>query len=287
MTPFSASDAALEGFNLIRRRWRVVLGWAAFNLLALVMVAVLTAILTLVAQATGGQAEVAAGLVAGLGALFSQAILAAGVFRLELRPEEPAFLHLRLGGAELRLIVVWLVTLTGGWVVWWVAAMLCHALHISGVWAGLLSAAASTWLGLRFLLTAPVSFVERRVDFPRSWRLTRGRVGALLGMTALSLSLIGLLLLAVLVAAALIAAGSAGFEGLTALFGGFDALQHHSRLYLLGFVVEIVLIPVLWSLAMAPLAAAYRVFAQDAPATAQDGSASNTTAHPDESRDPS
>ena len=41
MARFSASDAALEGVNLMRRRWRVVLGWAGFNLLALVMLAVI------------------------------------------------------------------------------------------------------------------------------------------------------------------------------------------------------------------------------------------------------
>ena len=32
---FSASDAALEGFQVLHRHWRVVVGWAGFNLLAL------------------------------------------------------------------------------------------------------------------------------------------------------------------------------------------------------------------------------------------------------------
>ena len=45
------------------------------------------------------------------------------------------------------------------------------------------------------------------------------------------------------------------------LFGGADALQRHPGVFLLAFAIEIVLTPVLWVLAMAPLAAAYRAFA--------------------------
>lgn len=271
MTAFSASDAALEGFDLIRRRWRVVLGWAAFNLLALIMLVVVTVMASFVSAAvTGGaKAPVAAvaALVGGLGGLFTQAILAAGVFRAEMRPEEPAFLHLRFGGDELRLVAVWLITLTGGWVVGWLAALLGHAIGVGGLWIGLLAAIAGVYLGLRFLLAAPVSFVERRIDFVRSWRLTRGRAAALLGMTALSFSLIALMMLVVFVALGLIAAGTAGFDGLAGVFGGADALQRHPGLYLLEFVVEVILTPVLWTVAMAPLCAAYRAFA-GAPAAA-------------------
>src|SRR5688572_13661671 len=98
MTPFSASDAALEGFQLIRRRWRVVLGWAGFNLLALIMLIVVTAVLSFVAASMGAASAPAValgGLAVGFGALFTQAVLAVGVFRLDLRPEEPSFLHLR------------------------------------------------------------------------------------------------------------------------------------------------------------------------------------------------
>lgn len=266
MTPFSASDAALEGFKLIRRRWRVILGWAGFNLLALVMLVVVTVVLSLVASAMSGGArgpvEIVAGLIAGLGSIAVEAIIATGVFRVELRPEEPAFLHLRLGRDELRLVAVWLITLTGGWVVWWLATLAGHAAHIGGVWSSVLALVLGVYFGMRFLLTTPVSFIERRIDFPRSWRLTRGRVGALVGMTALNLCLIGLLMAVVFLIQALIATGSAGLEGLASLVGGADALKQHPGLYVMAFAVEVVLTPVLWVLAMAPLAAAYHAFAE-------------------------
>lgn len=270
-TRFSASDAALEGFRLIQRRWRVVLGWAAFNLLTLIMLVVLTVVLSVVASAASGGARdpvaIIAGLVVGLGTVLGQAIIATAVFRVEMRPDEPAFLHLRLGRDELRQIAVWLITLTGAWVVGWVAAMLGRALGVGGIWIALLALALGVYLGVRFLLVAPISFVERRIDFPRSWRLTRGRVGALLGMTALSFCLIALLMLIVFVVLGMIAAGAAGLEGLAGLFGGVESLKQHPGLYLLEFAVEIILTPVLWVLGMAPLAAAYRAFAEPQQAT--------------------
>ena len=273
MTPFSASDAALEGFNLIRRNWRVLLGWAGFNLLALVMLAVVTAMAALIAAALSGGAKAPAavvmGLLVGFGGLVTQAILACGVFRLEIRPQEPAFLHLRLGVDEIRLAAVWLITLTGVWVVWWAVFMLAHALRVGGAWAVLAALSLSVYLGLRFLLAAPVAFVERRIDFPRSWRLTRGRVAAVLGMSALSFCLILLLMVTVFVVLALIAVGSAGLEGVGALFGGREALEHHPGLYLLVFAVEVVLTPVLWALGMAPLAAAHRAFTGEEAAPAE------------------
>lgn len=268
MTEFSASDAALEGFHLIRRRWRVVLGWAGFTLLALIMIIVLSAVLSVVAAAIGGGGDPAhnpglglAGLIVLCCFLFTQAIIGAGVFRLKMRPEEPAFLHLRLGRDELRLLLVWLITITGGWVLGWVSTLVGHALGAGGVWLELVAAALWIYFSLRFALAAPISFAERRVDFPRSWRLTRGRVLSLLGMSALSLCLIGLVMLGGVVVLALAALAFGGFGGLAAgISGGREALESHPGIFLLACVFEIVLIPVLWTLGMAPVAAAYRAF---------------------------
>jgi hypothetical protein len=262
MTSFSASDAALEGFNLIRRRWRIVLGWAGFNLIALIMLVVLTAMFSVIASAVGGgaQAMALAGLAIGFSVLFAQAILAAGVFRLEMRPDEPSFMHLRLGRDELRLVMIWLITVTGAWVVGWLAALAGHAVGAGGVWIELLAAALAIYFGLRFALTSPIGFSERKIDFPRSWRLTRGRVGAMLGMLALSACLIGVLMVTVVVVLAVVAFASSGLDGLAGVFGGREALHRHPGLFLLAFAIEIILTPVLWTLAMAPLAAAYRAF---------------------------
>lgn len=267
MTQFSASDAALEGFHLVRRRWRVLLGWAGFTLLSLIMIIVLSAVLSVVAAAVGGGEDAARNPALGLAAavvlvvfLFTQAIIGAGVFRLEMRPEEPAFMHLRLGRDEVRLLLVWLITITGGWVLGWASTLVGHALGAGGVWIELLALALGLYFGLRFAVTAPISFAERRVDFPRSWRLTHGRVLGLFGMSALSLCLICLVMLTVLVGLVIAALGLGGLGGLAGIFGGREALQSHPGIFLLAFAIEIVLTPVLWALGMAPLAAAYRAF---------------------------
>ena len=266
MTPFSASDAALEGFNLIRRRWRVVLGWAVFNLLALVMVVVLSAILSLVVTAVAGgvatntPAMAAAGIFVVLCTLLTQAIIAAGVFRLELRPDEPSFLHLRIGAAEVRLVAVWVLSLTGAWVIGWAGALVGGAMGSVGVLAEGVAGLLVIYLGLRLALAGPVSLAERKVDFPRSWALTRGRVLAMLGMSALSFCLIALVMVAVLVALVLAALAIGGVRALSGVFGGAEALQNHPAVFLLVFAVQIVLTPVFWMLAMAPLAVAYRAF---------------------------
>ena len=264
MTSFSASDAALEGFHLIRRRWRIVLGWAGFNLLSLIMLIVLSAMLSVIAGG-GRQAMALAGLVIGLSVLFAQAILAAAVFRVEMRPEEPAFMHLRLGRDELRLVLIWLITLTGGWVLWWLSMLAGHAVGAGGIWLELAAMALAVYFGVRFALTPPIGFAERKVDFPGSWRLTRGRAAPMLGMLALSACLIGLVMVTVMAALAKAITASGGLDGLAGIFGGAEAMKRHPGLFLLAFAIEIILTPVLWALAMAPLAAAYRAFAGTDP----------------------
>lgn len=267
MTSFSASDAALEGFHLIRRRWRIVLGWAGFNLLSLIMLVVVTAVMSMIAGALGGgaQAMALAGLVVGFSVLFAQAILAAGVYRLEMRPDEPAFMHLRLGRDELRLVMIWLITMTGGWVLWWLSSLAGGAVGAGGGWIELLALVVVVYFGLRFALTPPIGFAERKIDFVRSWRLTRGRALAMLGMLALSACLIGLFTSTVMVAATVIAFATGGLGAVASVFGGAEAMRAHPGLFVLGSAIEIALTPVLWVLAMAPLAAAYRAFVDGDP----------------------
>lgn len=267
MTRFSASDAALEGVNVIRRHWRVVAGWAGFNLLALVMMVVLTVMVLLVLTVAGGGGATASpsatsgvigGLVALVGTLLAQVILVSGLYRLLLRPEQPAFLYLRLGRDELRLLGVWGIWLLILFVLGGLAGALGSA---AGPRLALLIAAvalvAAVYLTLRFALAAPISFAEGRIDFAASWRLTRGRTAALLGMFALMLSLVFLIAVLASVIMTFIALAAGGFEGVAAISGGADALENHPGIYLLNTIGEILMLPVIWVLLQAPLAAAY------------------------------
>lgn len=275
MTPFSPSDAALAGFQVIRGKWRLVAGWSLFNLIALIAATVTAAILIGVAVAAGaaGSREAAGtiggaigALVLGLGAFAIEVMIVAALFRSTLRDDPPGFLHLRLGPDELRVAAVWLVMLAGsvallivgGWATLAAAAA-------GGGWAGfavaLLAAAALAWLALRFSLAAPVAVAERRLGFARSWRLTRGRVVPLLGMSLLAACLLAMVAVVGWLALVLLVGAVTGFDeiGLLSLSDA-DAYAQRPALYVSQLAAQFLFAPVLWVLSQAPLVAAYRAF---------------------------
>ena len=84
------------------------------------------------------------------------------------------------------------------------------------------------YLMLRLGLTAPISFAEGRVDFARSWRLTKGRTVALLGMWALTICLFMLVWVALYLVIFVTSGLMFGFHG----FGpveGREALRSFAR----------------------------------------------------------
>jgi hypothetical protein len=278
MTPFSASDAALAGFQVIREKWRLVAGWALFNLLALIAATVIAGILIGVAVVVGAaSSREAAGtvggavgaLVLGLGAFAIEVMIVAALFRATLRDDPPGFLHLRLGPDELRVGVVWLAMLAGA-----IAALLIGgravlaAAAAGGGWAGfavaLVVAAVLIWLALRLSLAAPVAVAERRIGFARSWRLTRGRMVPLLGMSLLAVCLIAMVAIVSWLLLVLLVGAATGFReiGLLSLSDP-EAYAQRPALYVSQLAVQFLFAPVLWVLSQAPLVAAYRAFAAE------------------------
>jgi hypothetical protein len=275
MTPFSASDAALAGFQVIRHKWRLVAGWALFNLLALIAATVIAGLLIGVAVAIGaaGSREAAGtiggaigALVLGLGAFAIEVMIVAALFRATLRDDPPGFLHLRLGPDELRVGAVWLVMLAGAVAVLVIGGQaVLAAAAAGGGWAGfavaLLVAAVLIWLALRLSLAAPVAVAERRLGFAQSWRLTRGRMVPLLGMSALAACLIAMVAIVSWLLLVLLIGAVTGFEeiGLLSLSDP-DAYAQRPALYMSQLAAQFLFAPVLWVLSQAPLVAAYRAF---------------------------
>ena len=69
MTDFSASDAALEGFQVLRKDWRVVVGWCLFSVIAfvgLLIVAVIAILFGTFASTTRDQAGMVGSVIGGL-----------------------------------------------------------------------------------------------------------------------------------------------------------------------------------------------------------------------------
>jgi hypothetical protein len=273
MIRFSASDAALEGFQMLRTHWRVVVGWGMFNLLALVAMIVVTVILGVgiglaagVDQASGAAAAIG-GVVGGLVTGLIETVLVVGLYRLLLRPGDPGFLHLRLGRDEGRLFLVGVIYVCGvalfAGLAYVLAGMLGFLGVIGHIVGALLVVAVGGWLALRFGLAGPISFAEGRIDFARSWRLTRGQIWPLLGMWFLNFCLVMFVWLALYLAVFVLSGLLTGFHGFAPADDG-EALTTHPGRYLIEAIVPILVLPALLVISQAPWVAAYRALSQPA-----------------------
>src|SRR5579859_115751 len=278
MAAFSASDAALEGFQVIRRHWRVIVGWAGFNLVAPVAaVAVIVIIGVFYAATAGGDASQFGAVVVGpllsLATLAIQLVIGMALYRLMFQPQERGWLYLRFGPDELRGIGVSLVLAAG------VGALALLAVGVARAAPPVASGAVALgaivvgfWLLMRLSFAAPICVAERRIDFGRSWRLSRGHTWSLVGMTLLA-GCLGLLM-SVLVWGAffLLTLSVVGFQELGNLAGP-EGFRDHPGLFLLQAIAPFLFGPFVIVVFCAPWAAAYQALTapDEAPEDAPDG----------------
>lgn len=267
---FSASDAALEGFQVLRRHWRVVVGWAGFNVIGMVAIIVAALVLTVGLVATEAIAEDALGgigsLVAVGGDVLIQTIVAVGLYRMLLRPEAPGFLHLRLGRDEARLLGIGAICALALVAFGGVAYLLGRALgRVSGaapILVGVAAVIVALWLGLRFSLVGPMSVAEQKIDFARSWRLTRGKAWALFGMWLLNLFVVMMVWVAWWIAAFVLVGLLTGFGSAGE---GAEAFTSHPVRYLLEGASPLLFAPVILVLQQTPYVEAYTALSAEAP----------------------
>jgi hypothetical protein len=219
---FSATDAAFEGFRLVRRNPLALVAWTMLN--AVVSLAALFSLSSMIGplEAWTLQAEALDGIdnpsldqvmdmIAGLGMILAQvawllpismvvgAMLAAAVARGVLKPSGDVFGYLRFGMDEFRVLVV---TFVLGLVMSLVAvvglvafALLIAATRAAG-WGGFafilgllgfgVVVGLFVWLSVRLSLAVPMTVAERRFAFFDSFRVTKGRFWPLLGMVILA-----------------------------------------------------------------------------------------------------
>jgi hypothetical protein len=276
MSEFSPSDAALEGFRLVRERPGTILAWGGLYFVGIVgigafMLAAIGKDFVEYVQRGGMESGDVEALVAMLQhawpaflailllVIFLGSIINAGVYRLVLRPDEPGFVHLRIGADELRLTLVNVLLFSLGMVFLFLLAMVAAVLTagqgaLSAVIA-LLVAAVMVWIGVRLLLATPMTFGERRVIVRESWRLTQGRFWSLFGMTLLAVTfyLMVWLLFSIISAAFIALAGGPEAVANPAELRGFAIVA-----FLVTMLIQL-LLPVLQIIMIyAPLAMAYR-----------------------------
>ena len=217
---FSASDAAFEGFRLVRRNPMALVAWAllyaALSLGSLFAMAGATD--TLIAwgermealESASPTTEEVLAAFQGMGevmlsvawllpvSIAVSAMLMAAVARAVLNPRAGGFGYLRLGMDELRVFVVTLVLGILMFCAWMAVVLLVGVLSgIAGAsgaeWMWLLvvlgalgGVAAVIWLTVRLSLAVPITVAENRFAFFDSFAVTRGKFWSLLGMAVIA-----------------------------------------------------------------------------------------------------
>lgn len=213
---FSATDAAFEGFRVVRRRPMALIFWslfyagimvAAFAIMGPNLIGLVSATEQLEKSGTAPTLEDFAPLFQMMGVMFAvllplsliaSAMIYAAISRSVLRPAESAFGYLRLGMDEFRVLVVSVVLflvfmaltilMSGiiGAVIGMTVAAEMPALWLLVVLLVLAAIAVSIWLSVRLSLAIPITMAEKRIAIFDSFAMTRGRFWPLLGMAVLA-----------------------------------------------------------------------------------------------------
>ena len=287
---FSATDAAFEGFRVVRRKPLVLLWWAAFYLISFALIFLLAAgpIAGLMAAAAdlenmgpGATPEDLQPFIMAYLAIFPiviplgilmGAILNAAVARSVLQPGASAFGYLRLGMDEVRVAVVSVVLS----IVMGLAAMVLFG--VAGAIAGFLGAAevpggplimvviflaavaAMIWLAVRLSLAIPITVAEKKFAFFDSFKVTGGHVWGLIGMAVIAfvMTLVVSILTSIVFFPITMGFGAAvdwqSLEGMNAM----GILQAIGPMVAVAIILQAVSSALLAAVMYAPFAAAYR-----------------------------
>jgi hypothetical protein len=227
LAEIAITQAAFAGFGILRRKpwaplvWSLLYAGILGGMVVYLGGAFIQAIAKLIALRGDGHPPSVDLLLGLLGSLVGGYFLLLAVFwvlgavinmavvRAVMEPEASAFAYLRLGRAELWLMLA-------NFILFILYTMVSTAMAIP---VALVSAAAMTvtrdiapfvslpfqfvtwgvtiWLGLRFCMVAPLIFADRKFRLFESWTFTRGRVGGLfqvgLVMVAVAIGVYGVL----------------------------------------------------------------------------------------------
>lgn len=286
---FSATEAAFEGFRVVRRHPMTALIWglaylvlyvATFGLGAGQWAAIMASAQTLEQSSNPSPEEMMAlgraymGLLIWLAplGLVIGAVLSAAVARAVLRPAESALGYLRLGMDEVRVLGVTLAItvilgLLGGVLLTIVLTVFGlgiasgqAVMYLIALILGLGGAALVIWLSVKLCLAVPMTIDRGKFTLFESFKATNGQFWPLLGMTiiALIMSLIVSILGTIISAGTDLATGGisvlAGMDGLSTL----DVLARAWPAILVWSVVNALMSALQLAVLYAPFSAAWQ-----------------------------
>lgn len=294
---FSATDAAFEGFRLVRRNPMALGAWTlVYLVIALVNVMVmsrmgpamadLTTLMEGMETSPPQTLQDMAPVMEAYGRLFSasawlfpvslvvSAVLAAAVARGVLEPKTRAvFGYLKLGMDEVRVLVVTVVLailmtviafiafFAAAFVAGMAATMIDGWGWLVGVLAFIAATALIVWLAVRWSLAAPITVAEKKMAFFDSFRVTKGRFWPLLGMAVIA----GVMTLLVMLLSLIVSAPLSVMSGLStagAMSGGdpaavFEAYTLTNPWVIASSVVSAFIYALVLAVLYAPFSRAY------------------------------
>ncbi|MCK6104615.1 MULTISPECIES: hypothetical protein [unclassified Brevundimonas] len=286
---FSATDAAFEGFRVVRRHPIVALVWGLTYLLLYVVMfgfgADKWANLMAAGEALEQSANPSIADFQALVPLYSSAfflaaplgiaigtVLSAAVARSVLRPQESRWGYLRLGMDEVRVLVVTLATtlIVGlssavamtvvGAAIGVGAASGQPLLILPGVLLIFAAFALVVWLAVKFSLAVPMTVDRRKVVILESFSATKGHFWPLLGMAVIAviMSLIVSILGMIIGAAADLVTGGVQSLSRYADMGLAQVLANAWPALLLSSIVNAFLSALQLAVLYAPFSAAWQ-----------------------------
>jgi hypothetical protein len=286
---FSATEAAFEGFRIVRRNPLAILFWGLAYLIFFVAFFALVGgqLATIIAQAEalqGGEPDIAdlqalgasyatlLGLAVPMG-LIVGAVLSAGVARGVLFPSQKAFGYLRLGGDELRVmavnVILGLIFGLGSFVLFMIVGVTAGLVGQSnqgmgvlvGVLLGLGGLLLAAWIAIRLSLAVPITVAEKRIAPFASFALTKGKALPILGMAVIAFIMSILVsLLGSIISLPIVMMTGGGLEQLATMDGMSTAqiIQAAGPGLLAWGVVNAVVSALQLAVLYAPFSAAYR-----------------------------
>jgi len=213
---FSATDAAFEGFRVVRRNPMALVFWAlfyaaiivaAFAIMGPSLISMVAATEALEQSGATPTMEDFTPIFQMMGVIFAvllplsliaSAMIYAAVARAVLEPNRGAWGYLRLGGDEMRVLVVSLVLtlmFTAIVAVSWAliigvgvaaANQNAPALWLVAILLFIATSIGTMWLAVRLSLAIPITVGEHRIALFDSFRMTKGRFWPLLGMAIIA-----------------------------------------------------------------------------------------------------
>ena len=232
---FQIDEALADGFRLIRRRPGSVLAWGVVLALPLLLSAIvmIDLFMSMGLDAMAEDADPspqalaammrmqACSMLINLVQLIGYVLIIAAICRAVLWPERTPgrFFDLRVGMDEARVAVAGLAVMAGCYGVMLVVVLLAFAFGaafwmvseaaavIMGVVVGLAGIVGIVWAALRTSMIMPLSIASQDFAFVSGWKMTKGRVGVLLGLFAATFAVTLVVHVLILVVIGLIALG--------------------------------------------------------------------------------